>query len=106
MSGAQLSSGLPLDRRFTGPHAIMNPVLLLSIGDIYNPVEAGAWYPDAFKFNEFSGGLGDGDIPPSTALDEPTSATTQTETGYYPCFSMVPHPHSSVHPFYTLDRLR
>ena len=31
-------------------------------------VEAGAWYPDAFR--DFSSGLGDDDIPPSTAQDD------------------------------------
>jgi hypothetical protein len=50
MSGAQLSSGSPLDRRFTGPHAVTNRTLVASIPDTdggSNPAKAGAWYPDA-----------------------------------------------------------
>ena len=68
--GAQLSSGSPLDRRITGPHAITDLTLVSSIPEIDGgggPVEAGAWYPDAFC--DMSSGLGDDDIPPSTAQD-------------------------------------
>ena len=67
----QLPSGSPLDRRFTGPHAITNPALVASIPDIDggdSPVEAVAWYPDAF--NDLSSGLGGDDMPPSTSQDD------------------------------------
>jgi hypothetical protein len=70
-SGVQLSPGSPLDRRFMGPHAIMDLALAASIPDIDggdSPVEAGAWYPDAF--NDLSSGLGGDDIPLSTAQDD------------------------------------
>jgi len=69
-SGVQLSSGSPLDRRFTGPHATTGLALVASIPDIDggdSPVEAGAWYPDAF--DDWSSGLGGDDMPPSTAQD-------------------------------------
>jgi hypothetical protein len=70
-SGVHLSSGSPLDRRFTGPHAITDLALVASIPDIDggdSPVEAGAWYPDAF--NDMSSRLGGDDMPPSTAQDD------------------------------------
>jgi hypothetical protein len=70
-SGVQLSSGSPLDRRFTGPRAITDLALVESIPDIDggdSSVEAGAWYPDAF--NDLSSGLGGDDMPPSTAPDD------------------------------------
>lgn len=54
-----------------GPHAIMDLALAASIPDIDggdSPVEAGAWYPDAF--NDLSSGLGGDDIPLSTAQDD------------------------------------
>jgi hypothetical protein len=71
MSGVQLSSGSPLDRRFTGSHAITDLALVESIPGIDggdSPVEAGAWYPGAF--NDSSSGLGGDDMPLSTAQDE------------------------------------
>ena len=54
--------GIPLDRRFTGPHAIMKSCfgIFYTVHDIDgggSSVEAGAWYPDAF--NDFSSGLGE-----------------------------------------------
>jgi hypothetical protein len=67
-SRVQLSSGSPLDRRFTGPHAITDLALVAPIPDIDggdSPVDAGAWYPDAF--NDLSSGLGGDDMPPSPA---------------------------------------
>jgi hypothetical protein len=70
-SGVQLSSGSPLDRKFMGPHAITDLALVASIPDIDggdSPVEAGAWYPDAF--NDSSSGLGGDDMPLSTAQDD------------------------------------
>jgi len=71
ISGVQLSLGSPLDRRFTGPHAITDLALVASIPDIDggdSPVEAGAWYPGAF--NDSSSVLGGDDMPLSTTQDE------------------------------------
>ncbi|KAF8492966.1 Mus7/MMS22 family-domain-containing protein [Russula emetica] len=70
-SGVQLFSGSPLDRRFTGPHSITDLALVASIPDIdggNSPVEAGAWYPDAFS--DLSSGLGGDGMPLSTAQDD------------------------------------
>jgi hypothetical protein len=70
-SAVRLPSGSPLDRRFTGPPAIMDLALVASIPDIDggdSPVEAGAWYPDAF--NDLSSGLGGDDMPLSTSQDD------------------------------------
>ena len=69
--GAQPASGSPLDRTFTRPHAIADLALVASIPDVDggdNPVEAGAWYPDAY--NDMSSGLGDDDMHLSTAQDD------------------------------------
>lgn len=70
-SKVQLSSGSPLDRRFTGSHAITDLALVTSIPDIDvgdSPVDARAWYPDAF--DDLSSGLGGDNMPPSTAQDD------------------------------------
>lgn len=70
-SRVQLSSRSPLDKRFTGSHAITDLALETSIPEIDvgdYPVDARAWYPDAF--DDLSSGLGGDDMPPSTAQDD------------------------------------
>ena len=69
--GVQPASGSPLDRTFTRPHAITDLAFVASIPDIDggdSPVEAGAWYPDAY--NDMSSGLGDDDMHLSTGQDD------------------------------------
>lgn len=71
--GEQLSLGSPLDRRFMEPYTVSDLALAASIRNIDGgesgdgPVEAGAWYPDAF--NDLSSGLGGDDMSLSTAQD-------------------------------------
>jgi hypothetical protein len=135
-SGVQLSPGSPLDRRFTGPHAITDLALVASIPDINggdSPVDAGGWYPDAF--NDLSSGLGGDDMPLSTAQDNMRDDHTpsprvkrrrvifllfdgclladecvHSESYHEPfrtCHLWLPHPPTHrAHPLYTLDPLR
>ena len=70
-SGVRLSPGSPLDRRLTGPHAITDLALVASIpgvGGDDSPVEAEAWYPNAF--DDLSSRLGSDDMPLNTAQDD------------------------------------
>jgi hypothetical protein len=76
-SGVQRSSGSPLDRRFTGSHAIMDHVLVASIPGIDaddSPMEAVAWYPVAF--DDLSSALGGDDVPLSTAQEDQRDSHT------------------------------
>jgi hypothetical protein len=70
-SGVPLSSGSPLDRRFTGSSAIMDLALVTSVPDTDDggsPVEAAVWYPDAF--HELSSRLGSDDMPLNTVQSD------------------------------------